>query len=166
MSGDVVEVGVTIVCCFPISVEVIPCCFVINKGINIQLFTYKIICHIYIGICIIHEGQHLPHHIIPSVLHFGRTWKDWSCFDHGPMIAKNGKDYKRFCDTASIVTCRWASLQSLPGILRRLRSGHGTEREPHERDGRWGRDPVESSASGRGFVFCSYQYDGTSWRFP
>ena len=32
--------------------------------------------------------------------------------------------------------------------------------EPHERDGRWGRDPVGSSARrsskcGRGFVFCS-----------
>ena len=41
----------------------------------------------------------------------------------------------------------------------------GTEREPHERDGRWGRDPVGSSESGRGFVFCSCCKHGTDLRF-
>ena len=80
-SDEVVEVAVTIVARFPGFIERIPCSVVINKGINSQLITDKIICHIYIGICVIHEGQHLPHDIIPRLLHFGRECEDWSCHE-------------------------------------------------------------------------------------
>ena len=46
---------VAIVAGFPYIIERIPCCFVINEGVNIKHLTYPIKCHIYIGICIIYE---------------------------------------------------------------------------------------------------------------
>ena len=57
---------------FPGFIERIPCGVVINKGGNVEHFTYPIICHIYIGICVINEGTHLRHDVIPGGLHFGR----------------------------------------------------------------------------------------------
>ena len=79
-SGEVVEVGVTIVARFPSLVERIPCSVVINKGGNVQHLTYPIVCHIYIGICVINEGAHLGHNVIPLRLLFGgNERKDRSC---------------------------------------------------------------------------------------
>ena len=69
---------VAIVAGFPCIIERIPCLFVINKGGNIQHLTNPIICHIYVGICIIHEGNHLTHKIIPRLLHFWWKWKDFA----------------------------------------------------------------------------------------
>ncbi len=103
MSGEVVMVKeraiIRIIARFPAVVKRIPCNLVINKRINIEHFTYPIVCHIYIGICIINEGNHLSHNVIPSCLHFRRKWKHRSGFVHDAIFAQIGEDYKRPCDT-------------------------------------------------------------------
>ena len=63
---------------FPGFIERIPCSVVINKGGNVEHFTYPIICHIYIGICVINEGTHLRHDVIPSACISGEMRKDRS----------------------------------------------------------------------------------------
>jgi hypothetical protein len=73
--------SVTIVARFPRFVERIPCCFVINEGVNIEHLTHPIKCHIYVGICVINEGTHLTHKIIPSRLHFGGDCEDGNGHD-------------------------------------------------------------------------------------
>ena len=71
-SGEVVFGAVTIVARFPSFIERIPCSLVINKGRNVEHLTHPIVCHIDVGICVINEGNHLPHDVIPGGLHFGR----------------------------------------------------------------------------------------------
>ena len=79
-SDEVVEVGVTIVARFPGLIERIPCSVVINKGGNVEHLTHPFVCHIYIGICVINEGTHLGHDVIPLCLLFGGDErKDWGC---------------------------------------------------------------------------------------
>jgi hypothetical protein len=64
-SGEVVLEIVTIVAGFPSVVERIPCNVVINEGGDVEHLAYPIVCHIYIGICVINEGTHLPHDVVP-----------------------------------------------------------------------------------------------------
>ena len=88
-----------IVAGFPYIIERIPCCFVIYKRINVEHLTNPIIGTIYIGICIIHESNHLSHNVIPSCLHFRREWKHRSDFVHDGIFARIREHYKRLCDT-------------------------------------------------------------------
>ena len=70
-----------IVAGFPDIIERIPYLLVINKGVNVEHLTYPIVCHIYVGICVINEGTHLSHKIIPGGLHFGRDCEDGNGHD-------------------------------------------------------------------------------------
>ena len=77
-SGEVVEVGVTIVARFPSVVERIPCDVVINEGGNVEHFAHPIVGAIYIGICVINEGNHSPHNIIPC-FNIVERWEGFDC---------------------------------------------------------------------------------------
>jgi len=104
-SGEVVLHVVTIVARFPSLIERIPCSVVINKGGNVQHLTHPIVCHIYIGICVIDEGTHLGHNVIPLRLLFGRDEREnrsghaLCFFDLEHSIARIGGNLNPPCAT-------------------------------------------------------------------
>ena len=68
----------TIVARFPSIAERIPCDFVINERGNVEHLTNPIVCHIYIGVGVIHEDAHLTHDVIPC-FDVVENVENWSC---------------------------------------------------------------------------------------
>ena len=77
------------------------CCYQ-QRG-NVEHLTHPFVCHIYIGICVINEGTHLGHDVIPLCLLFGGDErKDWGCHVvcfvfHVPNMAYFWAFFKGFC---------------------------------------------------------------------